>query len=216
MHDDSLRRLEAPGLDLLNPIRDLGIEQLAPLWRTLGQTGARRGEVLGLDWPDIDLESARLTIQRQYTPVAGRLELKELKTAGSVCTIDLDPETVAILRVWRKEQPIRKLGRDAHAVFTHGDGSRVGPTRALNDRFQTVVTAAKVRRLTIHDVRHTHATLLLRRGVPIHVVSKRLGHANEAITLTTYSHLLRGQSRDAADVAGAKAGEGSKHLSMQM
>ncbi|MGZ4241921.1 MAG: tyrosine-type recombinase/integrase, partial [Actinomycetota bacterium] len=89
--------------------------------------------------------------------------------------------------------------------FTYPDGSRIGPTRSLGDRFHAVATRAGVRRLTVHDVRHTHASLLLRRGVALNVVSRRLGHANEAITLTTYAHLLRGQSRDAADVAAVIA-----------
>lgn len=180
-------------------------DPLWPLWRLLGQSGARRGELLGLDWPDVDLEGAAVTIRRQYTVVDGKATLKDVKTARGRRTIDLDPETVAILREWRKAQPARRLGPDAHAIFTYRDGARIGPTRSLNDRFQAVVAAAKVRRLTIHDVRHTHATLLLRRGVPVHVVSRRLGHANEAITLVTYAHVLPDQGRLAADVAAAIA-----------
>jgi len=66
-------------------------------------------------------------------------------------------------------------------------------------------SSAGVRPITLHDLRHTHATLLLRRGVPIHVVSRRLGHASPAITLAIYSHVLPDQGRLAADVAGAIA-----------
>lgn len=128
-----------------------------------------------------------------------------MKTSHARRTIDLDGGPVAVLREWRKQQPTRRLGRDAHAVFTYRDGTRVGPTRSLNDRFQMVVTQAGIRRLTIHDVRHTHATLLLPRAVPIHVVSRRLGHANPAITLSVYSHVLGDMGRTAADVAGAIA-----------
>jgi integrase len=60
-------------------------------------------------------------------------------------------------------------------------------------------------RSALHDLRHTHGTLLLRRGVPVHVVSRRLGHASEAITLTVYAHVLPDQGRLAADVAAAIA-----------
>lgn len=179
-------------------------DELAPLWRTLGQTGARRGELLGLDWPDVDLEGARITIRRQYTVEAGKLVLKDVKTERGRRTVDVDADTIAFLREWRKQQTraLQPDSRDAFAVFTYSDGARIGPTRSLNDRFQAVVSAAKVRRLTIHDVRHTHASALLRRGVPVHVVSRRLGHANEAITLTVYAHVLPDQARLAADVAG--------------
>ena len=103
--------------------------------------------------------------------------------------------------------PARRLGRDAHAVFTYADGIRVGPTSALNDRFDAVIARAAVRRLTIHDLRHVHATLALRRGVPVHVVSKRLGHASEGFTLQQYAHVLPDQGRFAAEVAAAIAGD---------
>lgn len=191
-------------------------DELWPLWRFLGQSGARRGEALGLDWPDVDLDAGTVTIRRQYTVVAGRATLKDVKTARGRRTVDLDAETVAVLRDWRKRQPraLHPAAEHAFAVFTYPDGARVGPTRSLNDRFQAVVTAAKVRRLTIHDVRHTHATLLLRRGVPVHVVSRRLGHASEAITLTVYAHVLPDQARVAADVAGAIAEKAARPVGM--
>lgn len=183
-------------------------DELWPLWRFLGQTGARRGEVLGCDWSDLDLDAGTVTIRRQFTVVSGRVTLKDVKTPRGRRTIDLDAETVEILRDWRKTQPraLQPSERDRFAVFTHPDGSRVGPTRSLNDRFQKIVKAAKVRRLTLHDCRHCHASLLLRRGVPPHVVSRRLGHANEAITLTLYAHVLPDQARMAAEVAAAIAG----------
>ncbi len=183
-------------------------DELWPLWRLLGQTGLRRGELLGVDWPDLDLEAGTVTVRRQFTVESGRVTLKDLKTSNARRTVDLDAETVALLREHRKSQTMRRLGRDAHAVFTYADGIRVGPSRSLNDRFQELVASAEVRRLTIHDVRHTHATLLLRRGIPIHVVSRRLGHANPAITLNIYSHVLNDMGRTAADVAGVIAGVG--------
>lgn len=180
-------------------------DDLWPMWRLLGQTGLRRGELLGLDWPDIDLDAGTVTVRRQFTVESGKGTLKDVKTSHGRRTVDIDAETIAVLRDWRKQQPTRRLGRDAHAVFTYSDGSRVGPSRALNDRFQAAVARADVRRLTVHDVRHTHATLLLRRGVPVHVVSRRLGHATAAITLQVYAHVLGDMGRTAADIAGAIA-----------
>lgn len=189
-------------------------EWLWPLWRTIAQTGLRRGEALGLDWSDVDLDRGTLTIRRQFTVIGGRCTIKDVKTPRARRTVDLDPETVLVLREWRKRQP-RTLNPDAaskHAVFTYPDGARVGPTRSLNDHFHRIIATAGLRRLTIHDLRHTHATLLLQRGVPIHVVSRRLGHASEAITLTTYAHVLPDQARMAAEAASAIAGDAARSV----
>jgi integrase len=182
-------------------------DEMYVLWLTLGQTGARRGEVLGLNWPDLDLMHGQVTIRRQYAAVAGKLTLKDVKTARGRRTIEIDDGLAGVLRDWQKAQPTRLLGRDAHAVFTYTDGSRIGPTSALNDRFDAVIERAGVRRITIHDMRHVHATLSLRRGVPVHVVSKRLGHASEGFTLQQYAHVLPDQGRLAADAAAAIAGK---------
>lgn len=176
------------------------------LWLTLGQTGARREEILGLDWTDLDLDNRQMTIRRQYTSLDGPLVLKDVKTARARRTIEIDEGLASVLRDWQKSQPTRRLGRDAHAVFTYTDGTRIGPTSALNDRFNAVIKRAGVRRITIHDLRHVHATLSLRRGVPVHIVSKRLGHASEGFTLQQYAHVLPDQGRLAADAAAQIAG----------
>lgn len=189
-------------------------DRYAALWRVLGQTGLRRGEVLGLDWSDIDLSAGTVSARRQFTfePCAegGRaLVLKDLKTgARSHRIIDIDAATVAALAAWRDVQRAtcaRRIGRDAGAVFTHLDGRRIGP-KWMSQRFRDLVAAAGVPAQTIHDVRHVHATLLLRGGVPVHVVSRRLGHASPVVTLTIYAHVLPDQSRLAADVAASIAG----------
>jgi len=79
-------------------------DELHALWRVLGQTGARRGELLGLDWPDVDLDGARLTIRRQFTVEAGTLKLKDVKTPRGRRTIDLDAGTVEIGRASCRER----------------------------------------------------------------------------------------------------------------
>lgn len=177
------------------------------LWLTIGQTGLRRGEALGLDWSDVDLDAAQLSIRRQYAPVGGKAALRDVKTPRARRTIEIDAGLVQVLREHQRHQKVKRVGRDAHAVFTYADGSRVGPTSALNDRLDDVIERAGVRRLTIHDMRHVHATLALRRGVPVHVVSKRLGHASEGFTLQQYAHVLPDQGRFAAEAAAAIAGK---------
>jgi len=71
----------------------------------------------------------------------------------------------------------------------------------VSDAFVKVVASAGLKPITFHGLRHTHITLLLRRGVPVHVVSARAGHAKASITLDTYSHLLGGEGEDAAATA---------------
>lgn len=178
----------------------------ATLWRLLAETGMRRGEALGLDWQDVDFAARTISVRRQFTVEENRSVLKDLKTGRSNRTIDIDATVIAALAEWREVQRAtcaRRIGRDAYAIFTQGDGRRLAPTRALSDRFAAMVLKAGVRPLTIHGLRHTHATLLLRDGQAIHVVSRRLGHANEAITLQAYAHVLPDQSRAAAGVMAA-------------
>lgn len=121
------------------------------------------------------------------------------KTRTSRRTIDLDATTVEVLVDWRAAQA-RELGdgdRD-RVVFTRQNGQPVHP-HVLSQTFERVLTAAGLPRIRLHDLRHTHATLLLRAGVPIKVVSERLGHASPAFTMSVYQHVLPGMQRDAAD-----------------
>ncbi len=177
-------------------------DELAALWRTLVKTGVRRGELLGLEDQDLDPTNMTVTVRRQFAVVGGRHVLKDVKTKRGRRSIDLDAETVRLLLELRKATRVRRLGRDAHAMFVRADGKRVAPTKWLGHRFRELCREAGVREISIHDVRHTHATLLLRAGVPANVVSRRLGHASEAFTLTQYAHVLPDMARQAADVAG--------------
>lgn len=185
-------------------------DRLAALWRTLALSGLRRGELLGLRWVDVDLPGGFLAVRQQHTIEGGRAVVKILKTKASRREVDLDAGTVAALRAWKAQQTADRLAagplwKDSGFVFTHQDGAAIAPSRAFDDRFRAIVAGAGVRRLTVHDVRHTHATLLLRRGVPVHVVSRRLGHANIGVTLGIYAHVLPDMSRAAAAAAGAIA-----------
>ena len=81
-------------------------------------------------------------------------------------------------------------------VYTDCDGGPIHP-HALSQTFERIVRRAGVPVIRLHDLRHTHGTLLIKEGVPVKVVSERLGHANIAFTIQTYQHVLPGMQADA-------------------
>ena len=159
-------------------------------------TGMRRGELLGLRWRDIDLDRRRLTIARGIVCVGTKLEESPGKTPNSARTIDLDDTTVEVLARWRDSQ--HRLHDTAPAeLFAKRDGQLLHP-QTLSQAFERLVATTTLPRITLHGLRHTHATLLLKAGVPLKVVSERLGHSTPAFTMATYQHVLPGMQADAA------------------
>ena len=164
-------------------------------------TGMRRGEVLGLTWRNVDFDGARLVVSQQILSVEYKATVADVKTAHSRRTIDLDPRTVAVLRAWRRHQLEQRMstGRrgDDEFVFTHADGGPIHPD-LFSQSWQRLMHKSVHRRIRLHDLRHTHATILLKAGVPVKVVSERLGHSSPAFTITVYQHVLPGMQADAA------------------
>ena len=177
-------------------------DRLAPMWRLFAYTGMRRGEVCGLKWRDVDLKAGTISVRRALAVVGN--ELRETTTKrGRARVVNLDAETTATLEAWQKRQ-VRE--RDAwpepwpegHRVFTLEDGSQLHPD-LVPRAFHRLVVAAGVPRIRLHDVRHTHASLQLRAGQPVKVVSERLGHADVAFTMRVYQHVLPGMQQESAD-----------------
>lgn len=165
-------------------------------------TGMRRGEVLGMRWKDVDLERSRLSVQQALVNVAYKLQLADVKTQTSRRSIDLDERTVSVLRSWRKQQLEEQLlvGRrddDDALVFAQPDGSPIHPDY-FSRVFERHMARSELPRIRLHDLRHTHATILLQAGVPVKVVSERLDHSSPAFTMTVYQHVLPGMQADAA------------------
>lgn len=82
-------------------------------------------------------------------------------------------------------------------MFTDGHGAAIHP-HAISQAFERICRRAGVRVVRLHDVRHTHASLLMAAGVPVKVVSERLGHASPTFTIETYQHVLPGMQAEAA------------------
>ncbi len=184
---------------------------LAMGWRLLAATGMRRGEALALRWRDVDLDAGRLQVRRSLGVVkakgAGEQLVEGPTKTGQARVVDIDADTVAALRAYRATRGLLALDlvRDTALVLGALEGTLRHPERYSRRFVEQVVQARRalgedqLPKIRLHDLRHTHATLLLAAGEPVKVVSERLGHANATITLTVYQHVHPGMGRQAAD-----------------
>src|SRR5205807_10539615 len=141
-------------------------------------------------------------VRQAVVSVAYKMQVSDAKTGSGRRTIDLDTRTIAILRSWRTEQLKERLAKGAPKdesafVFARTDGSPLHPD-LLSQSFDRLVARSGLPRISLPDLRHTHAPILLRAGVPVKVVSERLGHSSPAFTMTVYQHVLPGMQADAA------------------
>jgi integrase len=178
------------------------------LWLT-AMTGMRRNEVLGLKWPDIDFRKRRLALNRGLVAVGYELHQTRGKTRTARRNIDLDDTTLTVLKGWRAFQAAEfaavGIANEEGCVFTDGDGNPIH-LHALYQSFRRIVANAEVPPLRFHDLRHTHGSMLIKEGIPVKVVSERLGHAHIAHTIQTYQHVLPGMGADAARTVERLAG----------
>jgi len=167
-------------------------------------TGMRLGELLGLQWPDINFENRTISISRQlnrlkdFDPKATaktKLEIQDdVKTATSYRVISIAPTIVTMLQTYKAQQDIEskkwgKAHKKLQMVFARDDGSFIDPS-TFREHYKQTLRKACLKNCTVHALRHTFATRALEAGVPIKVVSNILGHAGVQITMDTYSHVL--------------------------
>lgn len=165
-------------------------------------TGMRRDEVLGLAWRDLDLDANRLSVRQAVITVEYQVTIADVKTGTARRTIDLDERTIDALRAWRlvREQEAALAGlkvSEDETVFAAPDGSLTHPDY-FSQVFDRHLAASDLLRIRFHDLHHTHATILLKAGVHVKVVSERLGHSSPAFTMTVCQHVIPGMQADAA------------------
>jgi integrase len=170
-------------------------------------TGLRRGELLGLRWSDLNLDQAYLQVIQNVVRVGNSVLVQTPKSARSRRRVDLDRQTVNILRSHEVLQRVHIKERDGSDfytdfVFSTKPGVPMHP-ELLSYFFNRAVRIAGLRRIRLHDLRHTHATHALQAGIHPKIVSERLGHSSVSITLDTYSHVLPSMQRDAAEAVAA-------------
>jgi integrase len=186
--------------------------ELFPLFRLGALTGMRRGELCGLRWEDLDLAGRTLRVRQTLAMINGTPKVESPKSRRSRRTIDIDATTIAILRSHRRRQleAAEFVGagwQESGHVFTTVIGTPHHPDN-VSKRFTALVRTLDVSYLTLHGLRHTHATHLLAMGKNPRMVSERLGHADVAFTLQTYGHVLPGHQREAAEAAAGLVDEG--------
>lgn len=167
------------------------------------QTGLREGEISALKWEDINLEDKTLSVKHSLQRINGKLSLKEPKTRKSRRTIALMDSTIVALKEYKKRQLIYKLslGEDyinEGFVCTWNDGRPFDPLY-ISKKFVKLIKKYEFPRIRFHDLRHTHATMLLQQGINPKIVSERLGHSTISITLDTYSHVLPNMQKEAVE-----------------
>lgn len=176
-------------------------------WRvavlTALMTGMRRGELCGLNWADIDLDNAKISIKRSYSesPRHGII-LKEPKTAKSKRTFaipDLLVSSLAEYKEWYEKQ--RELWGDrwvdSGSVFIQRDGKRVHPANIKMWVNKTCILAG-IKHFSVHSLRHTNISLQIMAGVPIVTVAGRAGHSRTSTTTDTYAYYVQSSDRSAA------------------
>ncbi|MEV7238966.1 tyrosine-type recombinase/integrase [Streptomyces sp. NPDC051020] len=182
-------------------------DRLHALYELALRTGLRKGELLGLHWEDLDLDSGTATIHRslQRTRSQG-LTVLNAKTLASERRIALPTECISSLKIHQERQrEERQAARtdwtDNGFVFTTPKGKPLDPTN-LTRRFRRLLNKAGLRTIRFHDLRHSTATLLLEQGVDLVVIKELLGHAHIGVTAGVYAHVRLRLQRQAIDTLG--------------
>ena len=179
-------------------------------------TGMRRGEVLGLRWTNVDLRRRRIKVIETVLNVGYEITAGTPKTARGRRTVAIDAATADALRDHRARQALEKrvagpAYTDLGLVFARPDGSYVHPD-LYSQTFRRAVRRVGLPYIRLHDLRHTHATLGLEAGIPVKVISTRLGHATTAFTQDIYMHsvpsLEEGAAEQIADLIFGQNGHG--------
>jgi integrase len=169
----------------------------------------RRGEILATPWSAVDLDKASIQITRSLEQTRAGIKFKLPKTKTSRRVVALPPTAIEALRNHRRQQLEMRLalgqGRpDGDTlVFSNIEGAPIPPNNLSRD-WARFVKARKLPAVSFHALRHTHVSALISAGVDVLTVSRRIGHANAAITLRVYGHLFEqddGRAVDAIETA---------------
>ena len=166
-------------------------------------TGLRQSELCGLAWSSVDLDRSTLTVEQSchWIPRRGFI-FRQPKTTSSIRTVTLSPDTVQRLREHRHEQLQARLAAgpayQGDLVLADGVGGPLHPSN-IRDAWQGIVKKADVEGLRVHDLRHAHASMLLRQGVSLKAISARLGHSSISVTADLYAHLTGDLEQEAAN-----------------
>jgi integrase len=165
-----------------------------PLYMLAIYTGLRQGELLGIHREDIDLERGIIHVRHQVSAIRGQgLTITEPKTEKARRPVTIPESALEVLK-----QHLQIIDEGPGLIFTTSTGRPISPRNILR-HFKLVINEIGLPDIRFHDLRHTHATLLLAAGVHPKVVQERLGHSQISLTLDTYSHVIPSLQTEAAD-----------------
>jgi integrase len=178
-------------------------DRLGALWLLALSTGLRRGELLGLQWRDLDLDAGTLVVRRALVQVAGQVSLSEPKTARSVRRLSLaDPVVAALRRHQERQEDERAVAgdrwRESGHVFTSSIGTPLDPA-AISRLWSAALAQAGVRHVRLHDARHSVASYAIASGASPRLVMELLGHADISTTMNIYAHVFDEAKRETSD-----------------
>lgn len=196
-----MRALDRTQLARPLAVAEASANRWTALWSLLANSGLRPSEALGLKWSDVGSDRVRVAQVLVMGLKGGGWTLTEPKTRGSRRTVTLPALTMNALAWHRTRQEAEKLAagdqyKDAGFVFAGQLGQPLDLKNTTSRHFRPLLARANVPTIRVYDLRHTHATLMLSAGVPVKVVSERLGHASAVMTLNVYA-VLSGQQEDA-------------------
>lgn len=197
----------------------LNVDEIKPLLKALNNDplevpvlltlflGMRRGELLALKWSDVDYKNKTITIQENLVrggETGNELFLKEPKSEDGTRTIPISDNILALLKKHKIRQNENKLKfgkyyQKSDYMFTRETGDLINPA-VFSREFKEFLEKNNLKRIRLHDLRHTSATLMLQSKVPAKTASERLGHSNIHITLDLYSHVLKDMKKEVSDV----------------
>lgn len=175
-----------------------------PLVHLMAYTGFRQGEALALKWSDIDFENKKITINKTAVRIKEKQSLQTPKTKNSKRVISIDPNTLSILKNWKKDQIKIYFKNGKHFegkenfIFTNQRGEWVHIHNFIR-YFKRFIADHGLKPITPHGLRHTHASLLFSAGVEPKNISDRLGHSTVQITLDLYTHITEEQRTDTVE-----------------
>ena len=174
-------------------------------YHLLAFTGLRIGEAIGLMWSDVDFENKRLNISRTAVKIGKEQTVQDPKTKRSKRVITLDDETLNVLKLWKRQQikeyfqAGKAYQHDSNYIFTNSKGKWLLTATMKVKLSSFFCKHNKLKKITPHGFRHTHASLLFEAGITAKIISDRLGHNNVQTTLDMYTHINDNQRVEVVD-----------------
>ncbi|MGO4065558.1 site-specific integrase [Staphylococcus pseudintermedius] len=175
------------------------------IFRTLAFTGMRRGELLALQWQDIDFNKATLSINKTWSKVENGYIIQPPKTKKSIREISIDSTTLDILKGWKRYQQEEsfKYGHNtmnkSQYVFTNVSNNKPLNIKFIFDTLKLLCERHDFKRIKVHGFRHTHCSLLFEAGLSVQEVQSRLGHSDIQTTMNIYAHVTEKQRDNVAE-----------------